>query len=184
MTVYDRDTHSEAQRGVAAYTKNLTWVGSGGIDTAQGPVKHGATTIITHNLVTNAALGNSVDGKVVNFSYFHTAQGTDTATAMHTRGSTLVSWGPMPRAGSIVAISGFVTAALAATDHVTFSVVIGATASTVAKLSMTQTSAAYVQFAKDLIPFAAGKKIGVNYACAHFGATAVRTMLVNVLVEI
>ena len=166
--------------GAAVVTDSLTFVGSGGIDTVNAPIKHGATTIINHNLVTNAGLGNSVDGKVVMLSYYHTCAGTDTATAMHSRGATLTHWGKMPRAGSIVGLSAYVTATPVG-GHATFSVVIGATASTVAKVRVGATSTPYAQFAKDLVGFAAGKTIGLQFVCATL--TTARTLLGTVFVE-
>ena len=171
------------KRGAAVITDSLTFVGSGGIDTVNAPIKHGATTLITHNLVTNAGLGNSVDGKVVMLNYFHTAAGTDTATPMHSRGATLTHWGPMPRAGSIVGIAAHITGALVgATDHITFAATVDGAASTVITLTCTATSVKYAQFAKDLVAFAAGKTIGMQYICYHLGTA--KTMLGTLFVEI
>lgn len=157
MVTYNRDTHSEAQRGVAAYTKNLTWVGSGGIDTSV------------------------VDGNIVMLAYHHTAAGTDSSTAMHSIGATATHYGAMPKAGSVVGWNWHVTAALTGTETVKFLLKIGATASTVVATGVTTASSGYATFAKDRVPFAAGKKLSVFYTCTHWGAA--HNMQANLLVE-
>ena len=167
--------------GAAVVTDSLTFVGSGGIDTVNAPIKHGATTIITHGLVTNVGLGNSVDGKLAMLAYHHTAAGTDSSTPMHSLGATATHYGPMPKAGSVVGWNWHVTAALTGTETIGLALQVGATASVVVVSGVTSASSGYASFAKDAVAFAAGKKLLVNYTCTHWGAA--HNIQANLFVE-
>src|SRR3990172_2126386 len=141
MTTFTRGDFL-SKRGVAVITDSLTFVGTGGVD----PVVVDGLPIMVGPFIT------TVDG----------TQATKQNVPRIATSGLIQKWRP-PKAGSVIGITGTFVTALLTGQHVTFTLVRGATANTTVVLNLTSGERSdSATYAKGAVPFTAGQLLGVQ----------------------
>lgn len=173
MADYTRGDY-DGKRGTQIHTDNLTFTGTGGVNTAGAiagaSYKKGATNIIDTG---GGLVSQNVDGQIVAVgNWKHSPADTIAATVMGSyNGNATLTAFVAPRAGSVIGMWVHANTAPAA-GHCTFSARVGATAVTLSCIMVTAslatgtyqgtgTAGLYKTADKGRYTFAAGKNIDI-----------------------
>jgi len=170
-----------AKRGTAVITNDLTFVGDGGVNVAQAPIKSGTTTLIN---TTGGLASQDVDGQKIFIPFGQLNITTNLAATVipPLGGNTTLTEVLMDRAGSLLGVSARLNAAITAGSISIFPTINGTTKLT-ATLNTTSQATAVTQD-RDTDTFAATGRIGIKLTSSADLSPVTGDIIIGVVCEI